>query len=272
MNYEKKVAFLGGTCNNDTWRDELIKYVEEDVCFNPVVEDWTPECQEEEKWHRNNDDLAVYWITSKMMGVYSIAEVIDDSNKRPKSTIFGFDEKGFTEAQIKSLSAVGKLVQENGAHWERSLKWLAKRINTKVVEKMFRDSKVWDSVDNRGYHLVVKSGVENINKAGVVLKKSSNAIGGTIVEEYSYIYEGDYPDNSYPLQGIIVDRSFDAKYSIDAIESGIITSDSADKALREFEDWLAFDADEFFMDNNDYNNVGITYAKLVFENYMSNRK
>ena len=45
--------FLGGTCADTTWREEFIKEIEGSGIeyFNPVVKDWTPECQliEEEK-------------------------------------------------------------------------------------------------------------------------------------------------------------------------------------------------------------------------------
>lgn len=33
-------VFLGGTCNDTTWRDELIKKLKINY-FNPVVDDWT---------------------------------------------------------------------------------------------------------------------------------------------------------------------------------------------------------------------------------------
>ncbi len=39
----KNKVFLGGTCNESTWRDRVIKDLKIDY-FNPVVEDWTPEC------------------------------------------------------------------------------------------------------------------------------------------------------------------------------------------------------------------------------------
>jgi hypothetical protein len=38
-------VFLGGTCNNSKWRDILIPKLKVSY-FNPVVENWTPECQE----------------------------------------------------------------------------------------------------------------------------------------------------------------------------------------------------------------------------------
>ena len=43
-----KKVFLCRTCNESTWRDDLIKKLTIDY-FNPVVDDWTPECMEEER-------------------------------------------------------------------------------------------------------------------------------------------------------------------------------------------------------------------------------
>lgn len=55
-NNEPNKVFLGGTCNESTWRDELIPKLE-DInfdYFNPVVEDWTPECQAVEIYEKEN--------------------------------------------------------------------------------------------------------------------------------------------------------------------------------------------------------------------------
>lgn len=110
-------VFLGGTCNGSKWRDKLIPKLKIDF-FNPVVDDWTPECQEEEIRQRQNCDYCLYVITPKMTGVYSIAEVVDDSNKRPSKTIFSFilddGDNSFNKDQVKSLMMVGKMVQDNG--------------------------------------------------------------------------------------------------------------------------------------------------------------
>lgn len=115
-------VFLGGTCNNSTWRDVLIPKLSCDY-FNPVVKDWTPECQAQELLEREKADIVLYVITPLMKGVYSIAELIDDSNKRPKNTVFCFlttDRDGvhgfsFDKQQIKSLNAVADMVKRNGA-------------------------------------------------------------------------------------------------------------------------------------------------------------
>ena len=114
--------FLGGTCNNSKWRDELIpklKKLKIDY-FNPVVEDWTEECQIEEIKQRNICDYCLYVITPKMTGTYSIAEVVDDSNKRPKKTLFLIlptdDKEEFTKSQLKSLYQVRDMVKKNGGN------------------------------------------------------------------------------------------------------------------------------------------------------------
>ena len=55
-----------------------------------------------------------------MTGTYSIAEVVDDSNKRPGKTILSlrrFDDMGsesFSDGQWKSLKQVAKMVEGNG--------------------------------------------------------------------------------------------------------------------------------------------------------------
>ena len=51
---KKAKVFLGGTCNNSTWRNRLIDNLKIDY-FNPVVEDWTPECQAEEERQKNDE-------------------------------------------------------------------------------------------------------------------------------------------------------------------------------------------------------------------------
>ena len=61
----KNKVFLGGTCNESTWREELIPLLKTDY-FNPVVEDWTPECQAEEERQKNEEcNYQLYVITPK---------------------------------------------------------------------------------------------------------------------------------------------------------------------------------------------------------------
>ncbi|GBL35529.1 hypothetical protein EMGBS15_11240 [Filimonas sp.] len=104
--------------------------------FNPVVKEWTPEKQVEELRQREICDFCLYVITPKMEGFYSIAEAIDDSNKRPEKTIFCFlptDETDtFTSVQITSLEAVCKMIKKNHAKVCHSLQEIADYLNDAV--------------------------------------------------------------------------------------------------------------------------------------------
>lgn len=119
-----KKVFLGGTCNDSNWRDRLIPTLKIDY-FNPVVPDWTEECYQRELYEREECDYCLYVITPKITGVYAIAEVIDDSNKRPEKTVFAFlpEDEGisFDEVQIRSLDRVGRMVENNGGKYCKSL-------------------------------------------------------------------------------------------------------------------------------------------------------
>jgi len=90
--------------------------------FNPVVEDWTPECQAEEIRQKNEEcDIHLYVITPKIKGVFSIAEAVESAmteNKKCVFCILGVDGDGeFDKAQIKSLEATGCLIQRHNGIW-----------------------------------------------------------------------------------------------------------------------------------------------------------
>ncbi|MHA1558488.1 MAG: nucleoside 2-deoxyribosyltransferase domain-containing protein [Alphaproteobacteria bacterium] len=126
-------VFLGGTCNESNWRNRIICMFNSNVkYFNPVVEDWTPDCMAEEIKQRDECDIILYVITAKMTGTYAIAEAVDDSNKRPKRTIFvrlKEDDKKFDEGQWRSLGAVAQMIEQNGASVYTDLKSASIDIN-----------------------------------------------------------------------------------------------------------------------------------------------
>lgn len=107
------VVFLGGTCNDDPWRDVVeanLKHLGVPY-FNPVVKDWNELAQKrEEEIKKKPDTIQMFVITSKMTGVFSIAEVVHSAHTNPRKTILGICKEGFTEAQLKSLLAVANLV------------------------------------------------------------------------------------------------------------------------------------------------------------------
>jgi len=117
-------VFLGGTCNESSWRNDVAVNFEINY-FNPVVDVWTEECYQKELQEREICDYCLYVITPKMTGAYSIAEAVDDSNKRPTKTIFCFlkEDENFTfnKGQLKSLDKVGLMIESNGGKYFRSL-------------------------------------------------------------------------------------------------------------------------------------------------------
>ena len=117
-------VFLGGTVANSTWRDYMMPKLKVDY-FNPVVEEWTEEDQKIEIHEREHCDFCLYVLTPKMIGRFSIAEVIDDSYKKSDKTIFCFltedDGKKFSKDAIKELNQIGELARSNGAVWKQNL-------------------------------------------------------------------------------------------------------------------------------------------------------
>ena len=115
--------FLGGTCADTTWRDELIPGLEKYKMdyFNPVVKDWTPECQAVEEFEKNSVcNTHLYVITPEMQGVYSIAEII---NSCWQAQVYGTTvkyvafyildpEHKFSKGQLKSLNATIRLCKD----------------------------------------------------------------------------------------------------------------------------------------------------------------
>lgn len=132
---EKVKVFLGGTCADSTWREELQKKLNEEKVktFNPVVPDWTPECQAIEDYHRETDDVCLYVITPEGEGFYSFVEVTDDSNKRPEQTAFCLlteaNGKKFEGHTLKRALKTAKLVAKNGAFVAENLDQLAAYLN-----------------------------------------------------------------------------------------------------------------------------------------------
>jgi hypothetical protein len=107
-------VFLGGTCSGYRWRDKLIPMLKCDY-YNPIVRNWSEADRLREVQERETSDFVLYVITSGMKGVYSIAEIIDDSNKRPEKTIVCVLYDGIERKMAHSLEAVLNLAKDNGA-------------------------------------------------------------------------------------------------------------------------------------------------------------
>lgn len=110
-------VFLGGTCAGWKWRNKLQPLLKCNY-YNPIVANWSEADRQREVHERETSDFVLYGITNGIKGVYSIAEVVDDSNKRPEKTIFlnlyRVDGSVDSVQMSHSLQAVENLLKENG--------------------------------------------------------------------------------------------------------------------------------------------------------------
>jgi hypothetical protein len=121
--------FLGGTCTSD-WRDEFKYFLEQNKIdyFDPVVEDWTPECALKEEQEKLICDYNLFVITPNMKGFYSIWEMATMIYNNPNEVVICFlslDKipctvtKGvnfhpiiWTEQQTRSIQEIERRCQE----------------------------------------------------------------------------------------------------------------------------------------------------------------
>ena len=120
----KLILFLGGTTNKSKWREDIIPSLDYECLsyYNPVVNNWTEKDRIKENYVKSLPNCVELYVISKdMKGVYSIAEAVESSNKKPKKTIFLSIKDGFDSDQIKSLNAVEDILMKNGAYIASSL-------------------------------------------------------------------------------------------------------------------------------------------------------
>lgn len=132
-------VFLGGTCAGWKWRDKLQPLLKCEY-YNPIVKNWSEADRLREVHERETADFVLYGITNGIKGVYSIAEVVDDSNKRPEKTLFlnlyDIDKEmihGRAYREMNhSLKAVENLLKENGVKIFHSIQEVADYINLQM--------------------------------------------------------------------------------------------------------------------------------------------
>jgi hypothetical protein len=137
MMNKTKTVFLGGTTNDSQWRFDLQAHLHPNILtFNPAVSVWNEVAAQNELNARKRSDFMLYVITPKMIGYSAIADVIDESNKRPKKTLMCIlREDGdyeFTYQQLLSLDYISKLVVHNGGIVFTTLEEVASYLNGKV--------------------------------------------------------------------------------------------------------------------------------------------
>ena len=131
-------VFLGGTCAGYPWRDDLQPLLKCDY-YNPIVENWSEEDRLREVHERETSDFVLYGFTNDISGVYSIAEVVDDSNKRPEKTLFLNLFKDYGEESRKkwahSLKATENLLKSNGIRVFNDIKSIAEFLNNEYSQR-----------------------------------------------------------------------------------------------------------------------------------------
>lgn len=126
-------VFLGGTCAESKWREKLIPLLKCDY-FNPVVKDWTPECQQIEENEKMGCNYHLYVITPKMKGMFSIAEAVNDSKELQQGCcVFCVtkeeDDRDWDESERRSLNAVSNMIANNGGRVFNNLDDVVKYLN-----------------------------------------------------------------------------------------------------------------------------------------------
>lgn len=129
-------VFLGGTAGESKWREELISMLNISY-FDPIVQNWTEADKERELQERKSCNFILYVLTPLMEGVYSVAELVDDSNKQPNKTLFCILKTDrldgvktvFDPSVIKSIEAVADLAEANGAKRFFTLQGVADYLN-----------------------------------------------------------------------------------------------------------------------------------------------
>ena len=133
--------FLGGTTNGSKWRDEFLQIMKETdpkiKAFNPVVPNWTQECIDLENFVKNHATYHVYVLTPRLVGYYSIAEMVESVHMKDKKVFFYIQEDDIDDAgntinwslgPRNSLTVIANLLKSHGASEADNLKDLVNMI------------------------------------------------------------------------------------------------------------------------------------------------
>jgi len=134
-------VFLGGTCADSKWKEKFIPKLNIDYLN---FDDWNSKCQEEKIKQKETCDFILYTLTKAYSAFAEVAEVVDDSNKRPEKTIVciynelidykWYEKLAMSKQELKHLDAVGRLVERNGGLYFKSLDEVANYLNS-IIEK-----------------------------------------------------------------------------------------------------------------------------------------
>lgn len=131
--YEGSV-FLGGTCANSTWRQELIPMLKASVpYFDPQVADWTPADAEREDACKPVAGIVVFVITGDALGTYSGFEICEEAMrlkamKAADKLVFATVGE-LPENQVKGIAKIKKKLVAMGCRVCETLEEIAEICN-----------------------------------------------------------------------------------------------------------------------------------------------
>ena len=122
-------VFLGGTCANSTWRDELINMLNSNVpYFNPQVPEWTLADAEREDACKPVAGINVFVITGDALGTYSGFEICEEAYRAPEKLVFATVGE-LPANQVKGISKIKKALVAKGCKVCESLEEIADILN-----------------------------------------------------------------------------------------------------------------------------------------------
>lgn len=113
-----KLVFLGGTCGDNHWREDIVipglleRGVDPDCLFNPVVEQWGEEAQRNEDRVKAFADYQLYVIASPdpsapdvtNVSGYSLVEATMGLYDAPAKTLILVDTTGMAKHTAKAIA------------------------------------------------------------------------------------------------------------------------------------------------------------------------
>ena len=97
--------------------------------------------QKKELEEREKCDFNLYVIED--LSLYSIAEVVDDSNKRPKKTFLLFFESKFNNKHLKAIQHIEEMVRNNGSYIIKDFNELINYLNNLKYKTFFSRRRVF---------------------------------------------------------------------------------------------------------------------------------
>lgn len=130
--------YLAGDGHLSGYHQSLLLDRYSERCFTPnkLGKDFQSIELEKQKW--NSAKFLVFIISPHIVGFDAIIELIDSSNTNPDKTLFFFSvqdgDEQFSSHQIKSLKAIGEMVEKNGGSWFKEFDLLKEKLDQEFLK------------------------------------------------------------------------------------------------------------------------------------------